>query len=532
LQAADQAANGWFRSPLARLITYVLIIVFLLFLFFYGAWISGVVLKEPDICFLLATGRWIVEHGQLPQTDPFSYTTHYLGAPHVLEKWLTEVIFYIIWLRTTAVGLLVFAAAISCLAFIVLPYRIAYLLGARGLSALGLTSLVALNSICHLSVRSEIFSYLFTGAWLEILVRMRAKTSGTNQIDWKSIGLAAVLMVLWSNSHTLFLIGFILLFLYGVCLFLERLAGNLKNSPINYTSAVMLVVCLMASLINPYGVGLWTYMPYVFGGFTATNNEMQPLTLSSLSSMLFYPFVLFTALSLLLLIRRGLKPLQQEGDLFFRLLIPLGIIGGIKTVRTIPISGLLMGSGVASLLKDDTLQKSGFLNFVSTKLDDLVKPMSLHWSLTCVVITLLGAYLMTQIIPPEIPQGSKAFTPPFKAIEYIKKNPPKGNLLNDPHYGAVLMWRMRNNPPVFIDPRYNVSGNDLLQDYWNMVLCRDNWQDLMRKYRIAWVFLPANLELVHRIANDQQWTQLYRDGDSVIYALNSQDKARQKCNSR
>ncbi|MFX5358875.1 hypothetical protein ABTD15_19300, partial [Acinetobacter baumannii] len=68
-QDTKQTASG-FDS--AKLTAYLSLILFAMFLIFHGCCIAGFVLKEPDICFLLASGRWIVEHGHLPLSDPFS----------------------------------------------------------------------------------------------------------------------------------------------------------------------------------------------------------------------------------------------------------------------------------------------------------------------------------------------------------------------------------------------------------------------------------------------------------------------------
>ncbi|HEY9719215.1 MAG TPA: hypothetical protein V6C69_17195 [Trichormus sp.] len=484
---------------------------FLLFLLFYGFCITGLVLREPDICFLLGGGRWIIEHGHLPVTDPFSYTTHYHWASYVVEKWLTEVIFYAIQSTFGTLGLLIFDAVILSLAFVVMPHRIAHLCGWRGLPALGLTFLAALTSFSHLAIRPEIFSFAFAGIWLEILIRVNQKTEGNSAIDWRAIALISLLMCLWSNLHTLFLFGFLLPGLYTTCLFLERLfVKRLRQQPLNLTAPIMTFACLAASLVNPYGLGLWCYMPNVFGPFNDSNNEMQPIGLSSMLNPFFFPFYLFSLVSLTHLIRRLRQPLQH-GDLFFRILIPAAIAGGFKTIRSIPLADLLLTAGVAHVLKKPQTQPSTFL-------DRLANPMSVRWVLLCFLVTVSGTVLATQAVPPEIPQASKAFTPPDKAIAYIEQHRPEGNLLNDPHFGATMIWKMRNNPPVFIDPRYNLFGNILLQDYWTMVDCAPGWQDRLKHYEINWVFLPPNLALSKRISGEPNWQLLYSDDCSVIYA--------------
>jgi hypothetical protein len=292
------------------------------------------------------------------------------------------------------------------------------------------------------------------------------------------------------------------------------------------TVPIITFACLAASLINPYGLGLWGYLPNVFGPFNDTNNEMQPIKLANAGNPGFFPFYLLSLLSLVALIKNLRVPLRY-GDLFFRLLIAMGIAGGMKTVRSIPLADILIVGGRAKL------HRSGDDDRLSTEpafLDRLTNPMDWKWPSLCVITTALGASLMTTSVPPQIPQPSSAFHPPFKGIEYIERNPPHGNLLNDPHFGAVMIFQMHDNPSVFIDPRYNLYGNDLLQDYWKMVDCKPGWRELMHKYNIGWIFLPPRLELTRQLAKDSQWQLLYSDDACVVIekkgAANSEDGKR------
>jgi hypothetical protein len=531
---------------LANRAALVCMMGFLLFLVVFGACICGVVLKEPDICFLLASGKWIVQHGHLPETDPFSYTTHYHWAKYVIEKWLTEVIFYDVWSIFGGAGLLVFDACVLAVAFVVMPMRVLYLGGWRGVPALVLTALAVWTSFSHLAVRPEIFSFLILAIFMEMFMRMSHATAGNTKIDWKCIALAGVLMCLWSNLHTLFLFGILLAAMYSGCMFLEKLIPELRERPINWTGPILLAVCVLASLINPYGFGLWEYMPNVFGPFNDTNNEMQPIKLSNVGSPVFWPFYLISLWGLFALYKRGLKHPLKQGDLFFRLLIPAGIAGGIKTIRSIPLADWFLVSGLArtpalpaevgiSRVLDDSSgeaptptsasgnSQQSFGATVNARLNVLANPMGIGWPLLCVLMTAIGTYCMTFAVTPEIPQGSKAFSPPLKAVKFIASSPPHGNLLNDADFGDVMMWQMDHNPPVFIDTRYNLFGNGLLQDYWKMVKCQDGWEGLLSKYQIDWVFLPPNLELPKRLAKDKSWQKLYSDDDSIIYARNQKD---------
>jgi hypothetical protein len=238
---------------------------------------------------------------------------------------------------------------------------------------------------------------------------------------------------------------------------------------------------------------------------------MQPIWHAQPWVPTYYPFyvLLFIGLKSLWLTRR--QPLQK-GDLFFKALIPAAIAGAFNTVRTIPISDLFMAGAIPRIEPEDRQSEPDDFLF------RVANPMKPAWIALCLVTTAIGAMLMTKAVPPEIAQGSKAFAPPLKAIAWLDKNAPKGNMLNLAHFGAVMIFEMEHNPPDFIDPRYNLFGNDLLQDYWKMIDCKDNWQQLMQHYKIDWTFLPPTQELSKRLAHDPDWQLLYSDDVSAIYA--------------
>jgi len=514
---------------LAKTAAYLSLLLFSAFLLFYGFCIGGLIFKEPDICFLLASGRWIVEHGQLPLTDPFSFTTHFHPVQYVIEKWLTEIIFYDVWAVTGATGLLVFDACLLAMAFVVMPMRILYLGGFRGLALLLTVTLAALTSFSHLAVRPEVFSFLITGIFLEILLRISRVTAGSGKVEWRYIALLGILSCLWSNLHTLFIVAIMLPLMYTGCLIFEKLLiKGLGGKPFNLTVPLALLVCILCTLLNPYGIGLWQYIPNVFGPFNDTNNEMQSIGLATALSPAFYPFYLFAAISLIALVKRLRASSLEQGDLFFYLLIPAGILGGIKTIRSIPLADLLMVAGFSRVRQERPLIAS-FAQHVNDCLNRFVNPFNIFTPVLCLLLCGLGGFLISFAVVPEIPQGSAAFTPPVEAIKYIAAHPLRGHLLNDPHFGNVLMWQLKDSPPVFIDSRYNLYGNTLLQDYWKIVDCKNGFENLLDKYEIDWLFLPPNLPLVKHLNQLQHSPEsdttasfkcLYEDKNSVIYARN------------
>src|SRR4029077_20902241 len=50
------------------------------------------VFNDGDTYWHLASGRWIIEHGRVPLTDPFSYTKG--GSPWQAHEWLADVLMW------------------------------------------------------------------------------------------------------------------------------------------------------------------------------------------------------------------------------------------------------------------------------------------------------------------------------------------------------------------------------------------------------------------------------------------------------
>src|SRR5581483_8809960 len=260
------------------------------------------------------------------------------------------------------------------------------LCGWKALPAMGVTLLAALTAGSHLAVRPEIFSFAFAGIWLETLMCVSEKTKGNSRIDWRSIGLLTVLMCLWSNLHTLFLVGMMLPGFYSGCMVLEKFVPSLKGKPFNWTVPIMTIACIGASLINPWGFGLWGYIPNVFGPFNDTNNEMQPIRPGSMGNPFFWPFFLFIVTGFNVLIKNWRKPLDQ-GDLFFRSLVPLGAAAGFKTIRSIPFAGLLLTAGTAKAGETAADSNQQPNDTLATQLNHAVRELTiaspLRWAITC-----------------------------------------------------------------------------------------------------------------------------------------------------
>lgn len=533
-------------SNLTSVVAQAIVCLFLFLLVVAGAINSGLILKEPDICFLLAVGRWIVENQSLPASDPFSYG--YLladpGRPYVIYQWLSETCFYLVEKYTTTVGLLVLSGALTACAFFVIPSKMLSSMGVHPLANLGLSFWTLTLVVCHVSVRPEIFSYLFTALFLQALLKLYARPQ--TAISWRFVVICSLISTFWVNFHCLFILMPLLLALCLVVAVVEQLIAKCLNANTLafevQTLAIALAASMLCTLLNPYGFTIYPYVVHILTDpINDTIHELKPLTLETLKSPFFYPFITFSIFcgcqfvwSCAVIWRRGSRYLRQDyikGDFLFRLLLLVGTLIGYRSVRIVPLAGLIAVASLAILWYRARFQVPGFAKKmlpINLALERLTAISTVRWTITCTVSAAVGAGLMARIVPPALPQGSQAFQPPFKAIEYFRDAPPFERLLNDPHYGAVMMWRLEMLPKLFVDPRYYMYSKPWIDDYWEMLEARQRWRELLDKYQIDCVFVKAKAPLIKALMADPNWSCVYQDEVSAIVRRNRVDNSQSK----
>jgi hypothetical protein len=565
---------NWLASGCARLtVGFVLFFIFLTSVF-----IAGVAFHDPDTCWLLALGRYIFTHHGLPQTDPYSFTFALLhGKPFVMYQWLTELLFYLAYKICGLSAVLALTALVLVNAFISVPLSICMRIATPRLWAVFVVVLSVLSASWHFLVRPEIFSYLLMSIWLGLILILqedarRAMDDPINgahgtghspgsagvppashsRINRTVIVAMAALMVLWSNLHSGFVLGLVVLAIYIVSAVIGWLAFT-RTSKFRIQEALLaLVLSSLATLLNPRGIGLWLYLPQLFfSGINKNIVELRPLSWSDPSKSVFYPFVLLCLIGIGMTIYAWIsvyKTLQESGQerknvksvfaiygVFATALIITATISGFYCRRIIPFDAIGLAIASSSLWKvfgaiqagrasqineGNTVHKSSlfsFLRLVESHMQKMFQPQGVWWYLLVATLTLLGVYLTTsRIAPPTLPSSSLVFPAPFSAIEYLRKHPPVGRVFSNPQYGDMMIWHLKPVPPLFIDTRFDMYGPELIADFEIISECRSNWRQVFDKYDFAWAFVRSRSQLSQRLIKDLNWKEIYTDQNAVI----------------
>ncbi len=534
-----------------------LLLLLLIVVFIAAVFIAGASLHDPDTCWLLMLGKRIVESGALPSSDPYSYTMALFPEKRfILYQWLTEVLFFLSYKALDLMGLLLLAAIVLTAAFVSIPLAFARKIGMPGTFAVIGTILTLIAAFFHFLCRPEIFSYLLIGVYIS-LTHFFLRNRKIEKIDWKAVTIFGVVMMLWCNLHSAFVLGLGYLCVFAVVTTVSDFIADKRLSAINQTILLCFVSSFVATFINPYGARLWQYLPTLF--FTPLNKhilELRPLSGKDFLEWTYYPFFILLISSVLITARAFMNKIKgtdstaafsPRGQIVFAAIAILSwTIAGVCCRRLIPFAALHMfaeggymlallraqkanaNSAATASIESASRDSAGetaadrsdasFLEMADRKIDSLYQPHGFMWFATIAVFAAVGVFFVATRIPGAVvlPQSGAAMQAPFDAIRFIADKPSSGRLFNEPQFGDVLIWKMPDPPKLFIDTRFDMYGTEIVDDFVNIHSAKPGWEDLMKRYEISWLFVQPNAEIAKRLLTDKGWKILYRDKASIV----------------
>ncbi|MDD3013704.1 MAG: hypothetical protein PHC34_08395 [Candidatus Gastranaerophilales bacterium] len=471
---------------------------------------------DRDLWHRLAVGQTFWQTGTILKHDIFAYTpVKYLWVDH---EWGSGVIFYSIARLAGDYGL-IFLKIFLLLTVILTIYAInkpksnkndSFKIGFYTFSIFAI--LVGFQS----TVRSQVFTYLFFTLWIYLLEKIRTKnfSSPSNEKTslkqtLKYIWFFPVTMLLWANLHGGFIAGFGLLGIYAIGEYLN------KKNPIIYLAII--AISLPVTLINPYGLKFWDYMitaitmprPYI--------TEWKPLNL-------FAPLIEFIAFKLLLLITLlgwGYKILSKNKfkiDWTGAILLAVTLYLSIRHQRHVvffAISASIFSYQYFYEFIDAICKKytDKLLNFFSLKNQKLI--LFTTKSLVFINIIALGIYM--GIKNPLIVKVNDAEYP-TKAVEFIKINNLKGNLLLSFNWGSYALWKLHPQCKVSIDGRYEETYPDhVYKEVTDFIFLNKDWNSVLKKYHNDIVLLPTDKDIYTEFKKLKNWKMIYKDKYSAIF---------------
>ena len=451
-------------------------------------------LNDPDTYLHIAAGRWMIAHGALPLSDPFSHSM--TGAHWVAHEWLAEIVLASTfdafgWGGTILLTAACFAAALALLARRLLHH-------VEPAPMLILVGLSMASLLPHLLARPHILALPPLVAWCAALIAAR---------DADRAPPAALLpvMTLWANLHASFMFGLALAVFLGAEAVLDAHSAAGRRQALRRWGG-FIALATGAALLTPSGFdGL--LLPFRLSGMAALQasflewlspdfHTFQPLEVWLLGT-LFLGFAFGLKLPLgrlvLLLVLFHMALAHSRHVDLVALVLPLALAPSLgpqlaARIGTTPTSAL--GRGMAALARP-----AGAAGI----------------ALVVALLAAGGTFALWR--PIERPDG--AITP-GAALAAAARLGLSGPVFNAEPFGGYLVFK---GVPTFIDGRIEMYGDRFLRRYLAAEAGNEPaLSELLAQYRIRWTLLPPESHAVDILDHLPGWRRVYADPNAVIHA--------------
>lgn len=439
---------------------------------------AGGLLVDPDMLWHIRTGQEILASGHFPQTDAYSWTL--AGEIWIAKEWLSQVFYALAFAWGGWTGAALLALASACAAYALVFAAVERRAGP--LVALALVLPVALAGNYHLLARPHVLAWPVAAAFA---IRLLDAAEAGRVPRWP----LALLMALWANLHGSFLFGLILLPFFGWDSVARVGEGRV---PLALRWIGFAVLCLLATLLHPYGWRVWSAARDVLalGPALGLIVEWRPQNFASFGH---FEFILLAGLGAALL--GGLRLPAPRVALLLALLH-----SALAHVRQetlgLMVMALILAAPVAA-------QFGAFSRFPPAIRRGFAVGVLAVFALQAALFAQRGALRLPEAIAPQA------------ALDTARAAGVAGQVLNEDQFGGFLISR---HVPTYADGRAELFGA-LHYDLSLALAGRrpDLLNALLADRRIGWTLLPSLLPANEVLAGSPDWRLVFGDETARVY---------------
>ncbi|MGB8886371.1 MAG: tetratricopeptide repeat protein [Candidatus Korobacteraceae bacterium] len=500
------------HSSLERRLFYVLAAAALIYAFLAGLR----TIKDYDLGWQMATGRWVLQHHHAPPVEAFSYIAQ--------GNWIypvgAGVIFYLAYLLG-GFALISWMGAAACCGTVALLLR-------RGSAVSAAIAIIAVPLIAwRTAPRADMFTVVLFAAFLSLLWE-------NYETGRARLWLLPLLMVAWVNLHLGFSAGLALVGMYVVTELLESLFGaERRRAALDRLRRVYpwLLATGVATLVNPWGWDVYRAL--------IRQERVVPMHQTWFREWQSLPLSWNIVYSL---------PLRDPAAMIYVLLVIAVVAGGIALLRDRPGAGLMLlgatvpavryvrmdgvfscvvvvvgGYVIAEVLPQFALwiKQPRVRSIVATTLAGLLVLLTF---VRCFDLVTNRYYLRTA---EESTFGAGlGWWFPQRAAEFIEREKLPGEVFNTYTLGGYISWRLGPGRRDYIDGRGIPFG---LERIGREIQLRqsppdsDLWQQEVSRHNINTVILPIGRYQGNQFirlpdfCSSKIWALVYMDEVAAVF---------------
>jgi hypothetical protein len=451
---------------------------------------------DPDLWGHVVFGERILATRRIVQPDLYSYIAP--GRPWTNHEWLIDVVFATLFGRFGPQGLIGLKLVVT-LGISYLLYRHFRRAGLPQLRASIMFLVFVLAMVpWFITVRAQLATLpLFL---LTLLTLSQASADGVWPL-WK----LPILFFVWANLHGGFLAGLGVLVVWSV----TRLATvwvRGEPSPLRTTAGIVVaVVCsVLATLLNPFGVHLLTFLYQTALGARPDITEWQPLVLSSQFGFVYLLLALPAVLGLIWSRRERVPALVAV--LLTVMAMPF------LAMRHVPLALLAIAVIAAEHIGDAWSRVA--TRITTSRLQPHAERMI---SVACLVLAALFFALSVPRLSC-IALGPASGTRAVRAVALLKQSGVTANMVVDFDWGTYALARLGPGIKVSIDGRREAAyTQDEQAQSLRLRFGLHEWDTLLTSYETHLALVSKETAAFNLMKQRPGWKLLYDDPLSGLF---------------
>ncbi len=454
-------------------------------------------LGDGDTGWHIGAGAWIIEHGHVPRTDPFSFSA--TGRSWMAHEWLSEIVMVGAWYAAGWRGIMLLFGATTAILYAMLALHLRKWMTPRA-AALTLLYVSAALLPAYLT-RPHMLALPLLAGWMLLMIRAREGDRAPSL--W--LGLY---MLVWVNAHASFIIGIAIAGAFGLEALIE--ADRTRRWQVTRDWGLFGVVLLAAGLCNPAGFHAYEYPFYVSRlDLLKYIGEWNPASFGEIS---IFEIALLSTL-FFLLVRPAKVPI-------IRLLMLLGFLHlALEHIRQLAVLAV-----VAPILLAEPLGRAWSDGAARPRPPLLPAIRAEHVQLRPLIAMALllfaGTAVARLVIPFDRPDSRGV---PQAALAALPTDLRSRPVFNEYSFGGLLV--LEGIRP-FIDGRSDMYGDAFTTDYFEMSrgdMAR--WRRADARWQFAWTILPPDNALAAKLDKEPGWRRIHTDKWAVIHVANARRAA-------
>lgn len=476
-------------------------------------------LAEYDLGWQLATGRWVVQHHQIPSVDVLSYTAQ--GHPWIYPIG-SQLLFYGLY-RLGGYALLSWLGALVCAGSVALLVRRGSLITAA--LAILAVPLVAART----GPRADMFSLLLFSAFLSVIWQHR-------ETGKARLWLLPVLMIAWVNLHLGIAAGLALLGGYGLVECLDMLQRERRDAALRRLRSAWpwLAVTAAATAINPWGLRVYAKMigfmaPMAMPTESVSIAEWAPAKLSWTSAVaglsLRNPDVFLWLLAAVAVAVAVALWRRQFGE---AVLLSGAAYFGAEHVRLQALFAAVV------VVIGGTVLASAWRDWGHGICDDRTRRI-ISAGLCCLLVLLASIWsadLMTDrthLMNTDLASFGTGLSWwfPERAAAFVERENIPGQIFNNYNEGGYIAWRLGPKRLDYVDGRGEPFGAELIERSSSLMGSMPDsgeWQAEAERYGINAIIVPLGrydalqfFPLLRQYCTGDTWRPVYLDEVSAVF---------------